>query len=752
MKKLFPLIFFSILTVIFFKPFFFKFELPIPSDTIVGLYHPFRDVYEKEYPRGIPFKNFLITDPVRQQYPWKKLILSLEKNLELPLWNPYNFGGYPLLANFQSASFYPLNFLFFLITFDKAWALLIIAQIFLALIFMFIYLRSLKINCLSSVLGSIVFAFSGFSISWLEWGTVLNTALWLPLILLSTDKILENLSLKTKNKRLMLWSPIFLFSLMSSFFAGHLQIFFYIFIFSTLYLLTRWFQNSKKIKLLLPFAVFYLLFVVVTAIQWFPTMQFILQSARDTDQILWQKEGWFIPWQNLIQFVSPDFFGNPATLNYWGIWNYAEFVGYIGVLPFIFSIYGLFFRRDKKTFFFGTLFFLSLIFSLPTFFAKIPYILRIPFISTSQPTRLMFLSDFSLSVLCALGFDYFLRLKKRNVFYIILGIFLVFISLWVFVYLGKTLKVNLEDLSVAKRNLLFPSLLFFTSSLLIFLIILFKKQKAITLMLYVIIIGLTIFDLFRFGFKFTPFTKQEYLFPNTQVTNFLKSTNDNFRVMSKDPRILAPNFSTNYHIQTLDGYDPLFLKRYGELIAASERGQPDISSPFGFNRIINPQRFESKIVDLMGVKYVLSLEKIKNPDFIEVFKEGQTLVYENKNAFPRAFFINNLKVVKDKDEAINFIFSNDIDLRKDGVVENYNGRASKFSDGKVSIVKYSESKVLLKTENKGEGFLVLTDSFYPSWHVRIDGKETKIYRTDYNFRGVIVPDGDHEVEFYITLF
>ena len=126
MKKILPVVFITIIIIIFFWQFLFKGLLPIPSDTIVGLYHPFRDLYAKDYPRGIPFKNFLVTDPVRQQYPWRYLAVNIEKNFELPLWNPYNFTGTPLLANHQSAPFYPLNFLFFLLPFSLAWSVLIV--------------------------------------------------------------------------------------------------------------------------------------------------------------------------------------------------------------------------------------------------------------------------------------------------------------------------------------------------------------------------------------------------------------------------------------------------------------------------------------------------------------------------------------------------------------------------------------------------------------------------------------------------
>lgn len=76
MKKIASVLFIILLTVVFFWQFFVKGLLPIPADTIIGLYHPFIDLYAKDYPRGIPFKNFLITDPVRQQYPWKVLAIS----------------------------------------------------------------------------------------------------------------------------------------------------------------------------------------------------------------------------------------------------------------------------------------------------------------------------------------------------------------------------------------------------------------------------------------------------------------------------------------------------------------------------------------------------------------------------------------------------------------------------------------------------------------------------------------------------
>ena len=157
--RILPIIIFVFIVLFFFKPFLFENKLPIPSDTIVGLYHPFRDLFSKNYPNGIPFKNSLITDPVRQQYPWRDLAISIANKFEPPIWNPYSFSGTPLLANFQSAVFYPFNLLFFILPFNIGWSVLILLQPLLAGIFLYWYLRNLSIHRLASFLGSLVFAF-----------------------------------------------------------------------------------------------------------------------------------------------------------------------------------------------------------------------------------------------------------------------------------------------------------------------------------------------------------------------------------------------------------------------------------------------------------------------------------------------------------------------------------------------------------------------------------------------------------------
>ena len=739
------------IVVIFFWQFFLKGLLPIPSDTIVGLYHPFLDLYAKISPQGVPFKNFLITAPVRQIIPWKMLVIDNLSNFMLPLWNPYEMAGKPLLANFQSGAFYSLNLLLFIKPLFISWSIFIMLSPLLAGLFMFAYLKNLKLDDRASLLGAISFAFSGFSIAWLEWGNIGHTALWLPLILLSIDKIVSSIEYPVFSIKKP-WGLVFLFSLASSFFAGHLQIFFYVFIVSVSYLLLRWFEHGKKLRTIILFTIYYLLFTIATAVQWIPTLQFISLSARSLDQNYLDIEGWFIPWQHLVQFIIPDFFGNPSTLNYWGVWNYAEFVGYVGVIGLLFAFCSIFIQKKKNVLFFMGTIIISLLFALPTFISKLPFDLEIPFLSSAQPTRLIFVMSFSLSVLSAIGFNYLIQDKKVNRKAIITTgtlFVILFVLLWL-VSLGTIdFKITPDNLLVAKRNLIFPSGIFAIGMVLVMGVLFVKETMARTLLIF-LLIALSSYDLFRFGIKFTPFTPQGYFYPTTRAIEFLQKDKSLFRIASTDSRILPPNFSTYYRIQSIEGYDPLYLLSYAELIAASEREDHSIHRPFGFNRIITPHNIDSKIIDLLNVKYILALSDLTSAKLSKVFQEGQTRVYENRDVLPRAFFVREVRKAPDQQETIDKMFI--ADLAQAAFVHDIDSDIENLKVGKATVINYSENNVQIETENSGDGFLVLADIYYPTWKATIDGRQVEIHKTNYTLRGIYVPVGKHRVTFYANLF
>jgi uncharacterized membrane protein YfhO len=733
-KNFAGIIFILIVILIFFRAVFSFTKVPIPTDALVNLFNPYRDYYSSSYPRGVPYKNPLVGDPVLQQIPSRQLSIDLIKNNELPLWNPYQMAGYPLLGNIQSAPFYPLNIIFLLLPFLPAWTIFIMLEQILAGIFMFLYLRNRALSQEASVFGGLAFSFSGFFIAWLEWGTIAHTALWIPLGLFAIDKIL-----KDKKKY---WYLLFAFSTICSFLAGHLQTFIYVLSIFVIYFIYMWWEaKNKKIA---GFTVLTLLVTgVITSPIWYSQLTLILLSARNVD-LTWQKLGWFIPLAQLVQFFAPDFFGNPATGNYWGVFNYGEFIGYVGMAPLLLAVLAFSSPKRKEVVLWGSVIILSLLFATQNPVAQFPYSLSIPFFSSTQPTRLLVLVDVALAILAAIGLETIIKSKKKLLPHIAVVVGVIFIIFYGFTFLSAK-TFNASDFAVSKRNLIVPSVLFIlTSGVLLLTQIIPATWKRV---LIGFLICLTAFDLLFFAGKYTPFASTEYYYPTTKSLAYLISQPGQYRIMTTTRQILSPNIATMYHLQSVDGYDPLYLMRFGEMMAASERGKADISTPFGFNRIVVSNKMNSPIIDLLGVKYILSLTERSDPKLVKVFEEGETKIYENKAVFPRSFFVSEVVKATTPQHAINIMFDLKTDLHKTAVVEDSDTLSQSYSLGTASIKKYAPNTVIISTENSKTGFLILTDTFYPTWKAFIDNQSVKIYRTDYNFRGVVVPAGSHTVEF-----
>lgn len=109
-------------------------------------------------------------------------MLEVERNGEVPLWNPYTFLGVPFLANSQSAPLYPLHLLWAatplsaeaLLRFS-AWFHLLVAGLG-----MFLFVRRLGGTVAGAVLAAASFQLSAFLVGWLELPSVLMTASWIP--------------------------------------------------------------------------------------------------------------------------------------------------------------------------------------------------------------------------------------------------------------------------------------------------------------------------------------------------------------------------------------------------------------------------------------------------------------------------------------------------------------------------------------------------------------------------------------------
>ncbi len=746
MKKLFSnqllvgILIIFLLSFSFFIPNLLKGKIPIPADALLGLYHPFRDASFDGYSlQKFPTKNPLITDPVLQTYPWRLISIKNLKSFKLPDWNPYSFSGQPLAGNIQSAPFSVFNIIYLLLPFNYGWGTQIILSLMLSSLFMFFFLKNQKLENKylsnpAAIFGSITLAFSGFYIAWLEWNTIIPAALWLPLILLSIQKFFEN----GKSR----WFIILIFAQTQSVLAGHAQTTLYVLIASLLYVIFNYFKAKNKPRLFFIICTYFLSFLIVLP-QVLPALEFIKHSARSLDQGYFpNRTDWFIPPQNLIQLIVPDYFGNPATYNYWGIWNYGEFVSFIGASAFFFVLVAILSRKKKSFIFYIYLISLALLLGLKNPISLLLFNLNLPFISTLQPSRIIFLLDFSLCVISAFGLEIFITRKKRFKS-LIPAAFLIsgLIAIAIFTLNTRSIFPVLMDLdaqNIALRNMVLP----ITISILICIAVLlyaFVRKKSFFI---VFIFALTIFELFRFSNKFLSFTKVDLLYPQTQTTNFLNSQPKPFRIITTDRRIMHPNISGVYSIESVDGYDPLYLKNYGQFISSWQANSFKETSN-SFNRIITPEKIDGPLLNLLNIKYVLSFDELKTPGLVKVGQEGETVIYENTNVLGRLFFVDNIIKSSAKDEFNNLLTPSFI--TKNATSQEI-GFSSMPSSTSVHITSYDGDEVKSEVSTQVAKPIVISNIFYPGWKAKIDGKDAKIFKVNSIFQAVMVPAGSHILE------
>lgn len=67
--------------------------------------------------------------------------------------------------------------------------------------------------------------------------------------------------------------------------------------------------------------------------------------------------------------------------------------------------------------------------------------------------------------------------------------------------------------------------------------------------------------------------------------------------------------------------------------------------------------------------------------------------------------------------------------------------------GPVQITKYTAKKIELACENKADGFLVLSNTYYPGWVATVNGVKTKIYEVNGFVQGIKVPAGKNRIVF-----
>ena len=219
MKHLISISIIILIVSVFFSPLWINQKVALNGNFLVSFYAPWKFDTFTGYPAGVPAKQGGGYDQIRIGFPYFAQVWDAWRHLRIPLWNPYNFSGLPLLAETQSAAFYPLQFFAFFLPDAALWNIFVVSGFFLAFLFTYLFLHEVTDTELGSLLGGFTFAFSSFFIVWTQEVIMAqHAALWLPLALLAIRKLCKNKS----------WWIILLLAFVLSILSGYMQVTIYV--------------------------------------------------------------------------------------------------------------------------------------------------------------------------------------------------------------------------------------------------------------------------------------------------------------------------------------------------------------------------------------------------------------------------------------------------------------------------------------------------------------------------------------------
>jgi hypothetical protein len=290
--------------------------------------------------------NDVAGDMYRLYFP--NLIYAVDqiKQGTLPLWNPYEFLGMPMIATLEFGPWYPLTWLYLLGPVQEIHLIsALIHMLILGTGMYWLLVKRLNIHPLAGIVAAFVLILAAWSQTRsLMFMDAFRSFAWLPWILIATDALIEKATYK---RAILLGTCIAL-----QFLAGEIEIAIRTGQVLLLFIPFRWFEyyrdeekttpNLKSLYGIIGAGIFA---IGITAVQWIPTLEASRQSLRSTggltyDQVMMagiEESGQLI--QHLISGSNTDnmfYIGFPILcLAAYGLFNVRSGRAYFAILAFL---------------------------------------------------------------------------------------------------------------------------------------------------------------------------------------------------------------------------------------------------------------------------------------------------------------------------------------------------------------------------------------------------------------------------------
>lgn len=760
-------------------------------------------------------------DLAMQFIPWREFGFAELRQGNIPLWNPYIYGGAPYFAGFQSALLYPPNWVHLFLPIGTAINWISALHVFLAGYFTYLWCRGRLIGIGGSILAGIMFMFCGPYFLHLYAGHLPHIAImvWTPLMLLTLDQLA-----RTGNWRWMLLGVI---ATTMEILAGHPQYVYFTGMILGIYLLMLLIDSKHRIRLIAGFGVMYVGGVLLSAMQFLPGLLVTREQVR-SGGLEFVKAGTFsLPPQNLLTALVPNFFGylppageSVAEGAYWGaayLWEVSIFVSVTGLVLAIFAVVNVrpdlplpldprtgmrsFLgmtnaRRRRINILLGMIgITLVLAFGRHTPLYRVMYNYLPMYGSFRGTVKFAYLTSLFVAMLAGLGFDGLLRDRKVSLVHIFWIGFAALCTLLLGVVVASSADAGqdggwatfvrritmnadagLESYFSLKRN---PAELwtalsqqtltnlsnaaryaakmsFLAAGTLVLIGALFFASRFHKRIPY-LLIALAAIEMFCFA-RSTRATMDPAIAMQVPAPwgNALIALPKDQRFFTHHNMMDRADIGMMFGMSNVAGYDPGVLKRYAELIYASQLQNPDLADQYLPLVAINVP-----VLRLLRCGIVLHESFSAPPPPNAVIKIPSPL--------PEALIVPTAVVLKSRDEILRFLsapgfdpaLAKQFDPQKTVVLENAPGVALTDSEtlaGTVSIVSRTTDSLELQIQMQRPGILLVTNSYSTGWHVNpitSSGQANyKVVPANYALIGVPLQAGSHHfvLEYKPTAF
>ncbi len=642
-------------------------------------------------------------------YPMEEFVRAQLRLGRLPLWNPYVSCGQPMVGNPQSWIFYPSTLLLYVVPLNLYFTVLTVVHLTAAGWGTYLYLRRICGDRMSALLGALTYAGGGFIVARLQFPTMVQSAAYLPWLLLLVDRLVE--------RPRPYYGALLALAVGLTVLAAHPQIAYMTFACSAIYTVARLAQlrrhRDRLLRATAELAAAFAVGILSTSVQLLPALQLFAESTRE--HLGWREANRFVllP-EQVVNLVLPNFFGNPARRDYWGPGNMWEPCVYVGLLPLALALYAMFSRtRRPAVMFYGLLAVSAFWLALGRFGGLywLAYFTVPGLASFHDPARFLFLTTFGIAALSAIGLR---RLRERH--------------------LPNRWRAAL--ITAAAVNIWW-----FSSSL--------NPAARLPSPLPVPVAadsvgpGRTLSALHEEVWG--RFINYEDFGPGTPAwAGRLRDT-------------LTPNVGMRFGIQEALGYEPVPVRAETEVAGLAEKAA---------KRQGRRLPVYLRLLDVESLLIPALQRSVQHR--VRYWPVRGTATYTLRPAPARAWLVRSARRVDGPRRVLAALSRRDFDPWREALVSGSDGlqaatsrrqeaaRGLLTSDFGPPSARRQGTEAVQVQEGMGEvraqvdagaapGLLVMSDTFYPGWNATVDGRTTPIQRTDYAFRGIALTPGQHNV-------